>query len=308
MDNKKWGIIFCPKSGAFRPKKRWQKVEDALRENGIDYDHVQSETRDSVGRLVKMFINNGYRTIVIVGGDSAMNDAVNCLMQIEASEREQIALGVIPNGLLNDFTRFWGIHEDDEANTVKQLKALRTRKIDVGCIRYTNKNGEECRRYFLNCVNIGLVATIMQLRRSTRHFLGSRVLSFIASLLLLLFQRMEYAMKIRIDSSTIDHKVMTMCVGNAHGYGQTPSAVPYNGMLDVSIVYQPKIMQIFGGFYLLVKGKILNHRSVHPYRARNIHITEARHAMLSIDGRVADHAQTPFTINVEQEVLNFIIP
>ena len=112
MDNKKWGIIFCPKSGAFRTKKRWQKVEDALRENGIDYDHVQSETRDSVGRLVKMFINNGYRTIVIVGGDSAMNDAVNCLMQIEASEREQIALGVIPNGPLNDFARFWGIHED----------------------------------------------------------------------------------------------------------------------------------------------------------------------------------------------------
>ena len=303
----KWGIVFCPKTGALRPKKRWQKVEEALKQNGIEYDHVQSETRDSVGRLVKMFINNGYRTIVIVGGDSALNDAVNCMMQIEAAEREQIALGVIPNGLLNDFARFWDIREDEENKVVERMKKLRTRKIDVGCIRYTDKNGEPCRRYFLNCVNIGLVATIMHLRRSTRHFLGSKILSLFASISLLIFQRMEYAMKMKIDNSRLDHKVMTVCVGNALGYGQTPSAVPYNGMLDVSVVYQPKIMQIFEGFYLLVKGKILNHRSVHPYRARNIQITEARHAMLSIDGRVADHAETPFTINVEQEVLNFIM-
>lgn len=63
---------------------------------------------------------------------------------------------------------------------------------------------------------------------------------------------------------------MTVCVGNASGYGQTPNAVPYNGLLDVSVVYHPEMTQLMEGIYLFVKGKFLNHRSVHPYRTREV--------------------------------------
>ena len=57
--------------------KRWAKIEQCLKEQQVDYDYVQSENTGSVERLVKMYINNGYKTIVIIGGDSALNDAVN---------------------------------------------------------------------------------------------------------------------------------------------------------------------------------------------------------------------------------------
>ena len=78
-----------------------------------------------------MLINNGYKTIVIVGGDSALNDAVNCLMQVEKSKRDEIALGVIPNGVMNDFALYWEFKENDIEQTVKWLKERRVRKIDV---------------------------------------------------------------------------------------------------------------------------------------------------------------------------------
>ena len=84
-----------------------------LKQQGVDYDFVQSENQKSVERLIRMFINNGYKHIVIVGGDSALNDAVNCLMQIDPKEREEVALGVIPNGLMNDFAHFWGFSDSD---------------------------------------------------------------------------------------------------------------------------------------------------------------------------------------------------
>ena len=151
MEDNRWGIIYCPKSGLFGGSaKRWAKIEACLKENGIRYDHVTSENAGSVDRLVKMFINNGYRTLVIVGGDSALNDAVNCLMQAEKSVRESVALGVIPNGLMNDFAHFWEFDEDRYEQTIHWLKDRRVRKIDLGCIRYTNRKGEACRRYFLN--------------------------------------------------------------------------------------------------------------------------------------------------------------
>ena len=272
------------------------------------YDFVQSETADSVERLVKMLIQNGYKTIVIVGGDSALNDAVNCLMMEEKAVRDEIALGVIPNGVLNDFAKFWDFDDDKIEQTIDWLIKRRVRKIDLGCIRYINKKGDKCHRYFLNCINIGLTADIMNLRRQTRRLFGSQTLSFLVSLFVMLFHRMEYKMKLKINSEVIERKVMTVCIGSGPGYGQTPNAVPYNGMLDVSVVYHPEVVQLIEGLWLLVAGRFLNHRSVHPYRTKEIEVEYAKKAIVGIDGRMMKTPVGSYRITVEQEVVNFLIP
>lgn len=304
----RWGILYCPKSGIGRGRKQWDRVQKALDERGVLYDFVQSENTDSVERLMRMLINNGYKTIIVVGGDSALNDAVNCLMDVEQQVRDSIVFGVIPNGVLNDFARFWNFRENEIAQTVDWLIRRRVRRIDLGCIRYTNKKGEKCHRYFLNCVNIGLIADVMNLRRQTRSLLGSRTLSFVVSLLLMFFHRLDYKMDVKINSDTIRRRVMTMCIGNGPGYGQTPNAVPYNGMLDVSVVYNSKVTQVLAGLWLLLTGRFLNHRSVHPYRTREVVVTEARHAMVGIDGRLISTPVGSYRISVETEIVNFLMP
>lgn len=308
--NTKWGILYCPRDGFMKnPHKRWERIEKILRNRGVEFDFVQSERARSVERLVMMMINNGYKTIVIVGGDSALNDAINCLMLVEKRVRDSIALGVIPNGMMNDFAHFWNFNEHEIEKTIDSLITRRIRKIDLGCIRYKNSKNENCHRYFLNCVNVGLIAAIMNLRRQTHHIFGSRTLSFVFSFILLILQRMEYLMDIKINTDKIRRKVMTVCVGNASGYGQTPNAVPYNGLLDVSVVYHPEMTQLMEGIYLFVKGKFLNHRSVHPYRTREVVFNTAQHALVGVDGRLMNGAPIgAFTITVEQEVINFIIP
>ena len=308
VESSRWGILYCPKAGISNKRKRWEKIEAVLKERGVQYDMVQSETTDSVERLTTMLINNGYKTIVIVGGDSALNDAVNCLMNEEKQVRDTVSLGVIPNGLMNDFARFWGYDEDNIEQTIDWLLKGRTRLIDLGCIRYTNVKQERCHRYFLNCLNIGMTADIMNLRRQTRRLLGSRTLSFIMSLFVMLFHRMEYKMKLRINSDTIERKVMTVCIGSGPGYGQTPNAVPYNGMLDVSVVYHPEVVQLIEGLWLLITGRFLNHRSVHPYRTREVFVDKAKKAMVGVDGRLMKKPVGAFRVSVEQEVVNFMIP
>jgi len=308
-DKARWGILYCPKNGLLStPQKRWSRIEKCLKEQGIAYDFVQSEASGSVERLITMLIDNGYKTIVVMGGDSALNDAVNCLMQAKSEVRREIALGVIPNGVMNDFASYWGFKESEPEQTIAWLAKRRTRAIDLGCIHYANARGERCHRYFLNCINIGLVASIMNLRRQTRHVLGSKAASFAASFMLMLFQRMEYQMELVINSEHIKRKMMTVCIGSARGYGQTPNAVPYNGMLDVSVVYHPEVAQLFEGIYLFLKGKFLNHRNVHPYRTKEVKVCEAQRAMVGIDGRLMNTPEGAFTIDIEQEVVNFMIP
>jgi diacylglycerol kinase family enzyme len=229
-------------------------------------------------------------------------------MMEEKAVRDEIALGVIPNGVLNDFAKFWDFDDDKVEQTIDWLVQRRIRKIDLGCVRYTNKMGAKCHRYFLNCMNIGLTADIMNLRRQTRRLFGSQTLSFLVSLFVMLFHRMEYKMKLKINSEVIERKVMTVCVGSGPGYGQTPNAVPYNGMLDVSVVYHPEVVQLIEGLWLLVAGRFLNHRSVHPYRTREIEVEYAKKAVVGIDGRMMKTPVGKFRITVEQEVVNFLIP
>jgi diacylglycerol kinase family enzyme len=308
VEDTRWGILYCPRKGIRSKRKRWERLQDELDRQGVHYDMVQSESADSVGRLVDMMVRNGYKTIVVVGGDSSLNDAVNCLMNQEPEVRKQVMLGVVPNGNINDFARFWGFSPDNDEQTVAWLAKRRTRSIDLGRLDYTDKQGNSQRRYFLNCINIGTTADIMNLRQQTRKLLWSRTLSFIISVIITIFHRKDYKMRIRVNSETLERRIMTMCVGNARGYGQTPSAVPYSGMLDATIVYDPKLMQLFSGLWLLISGRFLNHRSVHPYRTRELIIDEARHALVGIDGRLIDTPSGCYQIKIEPEVINFMIP
>ena len=309
VESTRWGILYCPKGGLMsNPKKRWLKIEKSLRRNHVTFDKIVSESTGSVDRLVKMMINNGYKTIVIVGGDSALNDAVNCLMQTDKKVRDEIAIGLIPNGVMNDFAHFWEIDENDIEKTVRGLKDRRIRRVDLGCIRYKNKKGQHCHRYFINCINVGFVAAMMNLRRQTHHIFGSRAMSYIMSFILLIFQRLDYKIDIKINNEEIKRRVMTICVGNALGYGQTPNAVPYNGFFDVSVVYHPGFTQLFEGIYLFVKGEFLNHNAVHPYRTKEV-VMSAESALVGIDGRLMSSSPVgEFRIAIEPEAINFIMP
>ena len=88
-------------------QKRWKEIKEYMDSKGVPYDYVQSEGFGSVERLAGILANNGYRTIVVVGGDGALNDVINGIMLSNAPDKENIAIGIIPNGIGNDFADYW---------------------------------------------------------------------------------------------------------------------------------------------------------------------------------------------------------
>ena len=77
----RWGIIYNPKAGTRKVQKRWDEIRGYIESCNIPFDYVHSEGYGSVERLARTLANNGYRTIVIVGGDGAINDG--SLLQLE---------------------------------------------------------------------------------------------------------------------------------------------------------------------------------------------------------------------------------
>lgn len=53
VEPKKWGVIYNPKAGTRKVKKRWKEIKEYMDSKGVDYDYVQSEGFGSVERLAK---------------------------------------------------------------------------------------------------------------------------------------------------------------------------------------------------------------------------------------------------------------
>ncbi len=301
----KWGVIYNPKAGTRKVQKRWKEIKEYMDQKGVAYDYVQSEGFGSVERLAGILANNGYTTIVVVGGDGALNDAINGIMLSNAEHKEDIAIGIIPNGIGNDFARYWDIGMDYK-QAVDCINKNRHRKIDVAFCNFYDGEKHQ-RRYFLNAINIGFGARIVKVTDGTKRFWGVKFLSYLAAFFLLFFERNLYRMHLRINDEHIRGRIMTVCVGSACGYGQTPSAVPYNGWLDVSVIYRPQLLQTMSGLWMLIQGRILNHKVVKSYRTKKVKVLRAKNAAVDLDGRILPK-HFPLEIGILPEKITLIIP
>ncbi len=300
----RWGVIYSPKSGVLHTHRRWEEVRRCMNERGVDYDFVQSEGDGAEQRLAAMLVQNGYTTIIVVGGDGALNRVLNGIAGVDEQLLGKIRIGMIPNGYGNDYATYWNIPDDDAEKCVDMLLKGRTRRVDVGILQYKNE-----RHFFLNCVNIGLVSNIFDIKYKTYRFWGMTSMAYLSSMLWLLFQRLDSKMCLKVNHEQIQRRLLTVCVSNCRGYGQTPNAVPYSGMLDVSAVQHPRVTQLFYGIALLLRGHFLTYKNATHYRtAQPVEIIETGNAKVSIDGQVLPHKDGGFSVSVKREMLNFIIP
>lgn len=303
INRHRWGIIYSPKVGTVMPMKRWREIREYLVEKGVEYDFFESENFSSAERQARMFADNGYETIVVVGGDGLLQDALNGILS--SSRAANVSLAIIPNGIANDYAAYWGLQPGDYKTAIDCIIARRVRKVDVGCCSYVSENGEE-RRYFLNALNVGLSARIVEITNKKQPVFAKFVYR-VTALLYMLFHRCSFNMRFHLNNQTVDRKFMMLCIGNSVGYGLTPSSVPYNGWLDVSAIRESKLFGLLEGLLMLVHRKILNYELVTPFRTSEIFIESLGGASVAIDGR--SFAPTlPMTVTVEPERLNLIIP
>lgn len=300
----KWGVIYSP-NPSYRCKRRWKKILHCLQTSGQPFDFVQSEGEGSTLRLAAMMTQNGYKTIIIVGGDAALNEAVNGIMHAASPTSTHPTLGIIPNGYANDFAHYWDYHTDDIEDTIARLQRGNKRHIDVGVI--AEGASTDARHYFLNCLNIGVVANIIHLKRTNRNFWISRMLADALSALQLIFKRKRFRLKFKVNFETHEKELTTICIGSAHGYGQTPSAVPYNGMLDITAVAQAPFTKTLNGLWLLFTNRFLSYNNVKFWRTRGIEILETNNAPIALDGRIHPTDATHISIGILPEEIEFLV-
>lgn len=87
----------------------------------------------------------------------------------------------------------------------------------------------------------------------------------------------------------------------------TPSAVPYNGWLDVSAIKMPKFFGMVQGLLMVYRRRIMNFELMEPYRSTEVLIEGVDGARAGIDGRIFTPT-FPMKVTLLPEAVKLIIP
>jgi len=104
-------LIVNPAASNGAVRKNWPCIRDSLQAEGASFDAVLTEEPGHATRLARQALDDGFRTIVAVGGDGTVNEVINGLAE-EGSVDPEVVLGIIPWGTGADFARMLGIPRD----------------------------------------------------------------------------------------------------------------------------------------------------------------------------------------------------
>ena len=74
----KWFAIVNPVAGSGRGLADWPQISKLLRDNHIVPEYAFTERKYHAIELAVEAVNNGFRKLIVVGGDGTIHEAVGC--------------------------------------------------------------------------------------------------------------------------------------------------------------------------------------------------------------------------------------
>jgi YegS/Rv2252/BmrU family lipid kinase len=236
--------------------------------------------------LVRRAIQSGATSIIAVGGDGTINEAINGLCDGEQPPSVELTFGFITFGTGGDFRRSFDLPKDVSA-AIERLKHGNVRTIDLGRLQYTSATGANGQRWFNNIASFGFSGEVVRAVNAARFskLLGGKFSFFWNSF----WELRKYTgckVDLTIDGNTIsdDICVAAICNGRFFGGGMmmAPDAALSDGQFDVVVIKQHPPITIFD-MRLLYSGSHLSHPNVSVMRGKKIEAKPLSNAPVYLD-------------------------
>jgi len=302
-----WFVIVNPNAGKRKGEKDWLEIAAQLTAAGIQFVSVFTEHRGHAVVLTRKYVENGYRNIIVVGGDGTLNEVVNGIFTQAHVPSEKITLAMIPVGTGNDWCRMFNIPGDYR----QAIKLITKRKIftqDTGTIKYISSEGEEKTRYFINMAGMGFDALVTKKTNTQKDLGKSNPMSYMVNLLSSLFVYTSTKVTILLDGEKVISDIFSMSVGicqyNGGGMKQAPDALPDDGLFDLTLIKPIGKFKIIRNIIKLFDGSFTNLPEVSTFRSSKIIIHSEPSMFMEADGESLGH--TPFVFNILRQSLNVV--
>ena len=105
----KWFVIVNPIAGSGKGLDDYPLISKLLRDNNIKCEAVFTEHKCHATELTVSAVEQGYRHIIVVGGDGTLHEVVNGLFIQKQAAPSDVTIAVIAVGTGNDWIRMYGI-------------------------------------------------------------------------------------------------------------------------------------------------------------------------------------------------------
>ena len=306
---KNWALIANKHAGTRSSKNFWRKIDEKFSKVGISVDYFFTERVGYARELAAKILHNGYSRLIVMGGDGTFSEVIDGLMKSK-EDLSNFVVGLIPFGTGNDWGRYWNLDRDID-KSINVLANGKPTTVDVGKIEYAAAE-KSITRYFINAYGLGFDAKVLELTNNLQHTFKGASWTYTLALFLTLFKHRSQVMEYEFDNGeTFKGLSYTASMGNGcytgGGIKQTPEAVPNDGLLDIMVVENLNLVKILKAVKLLFAGRLLEHDSVHLFKAKKIIARSAKPIISEVDGILQE-----FTNEIKVELLpkkiNFLTP
>ena len=156
---KKFIIIQNMKSRGRSLKRNY--IESLLNKQGVEFELFQTHNISELENVISNYKDSSKYQYCTIGGDGSLNALVNTLFKNEITLP---SISCLPAGSGSDFIRIFGLPQKFEEN-ISRLNNENYYEIDVGVVKNENQQ-----KYFLNVLNIGFLASTVNLSEKFPNF------------------------------------------------------------------------------------------------------------------------------------------
>ena len=304
----RWFVVVNPISGYGKGLDDFPLISKLLRDNGIACEAVFTEHKYHTTELTVSAITEGYRHIIVVGGDGTLHEVVNGLFIQKCVEPAEVTVAVISVGTGNDWIRMYGLPKQYSA-VIRAIKEGYTFLQDVAAVEYEESRYNQT-RYMANVAGVGFDAAVIK-RGMTMRERGAKGASlYIRALISTFFRYKPTGVKIWIDDRLMYNNLLfSLAIGvgkyNGGGIQQLPIAVADDGLLDITLIRPIHWWHILFRLRRFFNGEIYSIGHVQHLQGSKIRIESSPEIQLEIDGELL--GGTPVELRVLHRAVKVIV-
>ena len=304
----RWMVIVNPKAGRGHGLRDWPVISNRLNFSGVDFTCVFTEKKFHAVELTVKAVNDGFRKIVVVGGDGTVNEVVNGLFIQKQAPAHEVTLSVIPVGTGNDWVRMLGIPRT-YSDAVQSICREQTILQDVGKITFEEARVKQT-RYMANVSGIGFDAMVNRRFNRLKEAGQTGSWLYLSSALITLFSYRAKRFVAKVDGKEFfDGRLFSGAVGvgkyNGGGMLQMPAAVVDDGLMDITLIRKMSFYRFFTNFQRLYNGTIYNFYKVKAAQGKAISVASYPQSPIEIDGEACGYS--PFTFELVPKSIRVVV-
>jgi YegS/Rv2252/BmrU family lipid kinase len=296
--------VINPQSAGGKTAREWPGIARALESRAGTVTARFTKERGHATALTRELLEQGFATIIAVGGDGTVNEVANGFFRDGRPLRETARLGVLPRGTGGDFRRSLGLpaRVGDAVDVIAQGKP---RRIDMA--RAVFQGGE---RLFINLTSFGMGGEVAARSRNALGRLSGK-LAFLYATANVFFRYQPKVVRLRLDGRDAgEHVILNIAVGNGpfHGGGMhvCPRASMDDGLLEVTVIHHLGLLQLARDLPVLYSSDIYRHPKTRHFRARHVEALCDQPASIEVDGEPL--GRLPLEITVMPRAIDVLAP